>query len=92
MYVLREYFASATFIMSGGSLARSPPGATLNLLNWLVQLPVIAPLIQAVYWAVFCVLAPLLAPLVMLNGLREAVSDALAQEPIQILELAWRSL
>lgn len=67
--------------MSGGSLARSPPGATLNLLNWLVQLPVIAPLIQAVYWAVFCVLAPLLAPLVMLNGLREAVSDALAQEP-----------
>ena len=67
--------------MSGGSLARSPPGATLNLLNWLVQLPVIAPLIQAVYWAVLCVLAPLLAPLVMLNGLREAVSDALAQEP-----------
>jgi len=58
----------------------SPPGPLLNAINLLVHTPVVAPIVQAVWWAVLCAVTVCLAPLVVLDGVLKAWADASATE------------
>ena len=61
----------------------------LNLINWLLQLPVIAPFVQSVYWAIVCILASLLAPVVFLNGVRMSFADAFLSRENDVRERSF---
>ena len=61
----------------------SPPGRVLNAVNLLVHLPIIAPLVLAIYWAATCLLAAVLAPFALIAGLHQALMDARSAEVAQ---------
>jgi NAD(P)-dependent dehydrogenase (short-subunit alcohol dehydrogenase family) len=58
----------------------SPPGYVLNTINAVLHKPIVAPLLLAIYWCLTCLLAVALTPLVFLDGLLKAWSDAIATE------------
>ena len=58
----------------------SPPGYVLNTINTVLHKPIVAPLLLAIYWCVTCLLAVALTPLILLDGLHKAWSDAIATE------------
>ena len=60
---------------------RPSPGLFLNALNRFVQLPVVAPLLQGVYWALLCSLSFfVVAPTVLLASYVSAVADLRSAE------------
>ncbi|KAL3892953.1 MAG: hypothetical protein SGPRY_014620, partial [Prymnesium sp.] len=57
-----------------------PPGRVLNGLNRLLHLPLLAPLLSALYWAALSLLAPLAALFLLCAGAVGAWRDALSKQ------------
>lgn len=55
---------------------RLPPGPLLNKMNQLVHLPLVAPLLEGLYWGALCLAAAALAPVAVILGLLKAAREA----------------
>jgi NAD(P)-dependent dehydrogenase (short-subunit alcohol dehydrogenase family) len=56
---------------------RVAPGAALNAINALAHLPIVAPLLDGVFWAAVSASAALLAPLVLAEGVQRSARELL---------------